>query len=403
MDMDEWLKKKFEVLGPSIDERQRRLVAAADALYLGHGGVSRVARASGLSRPTIHRGLRELTQGPVQPHRVRRPGGGRKRAFHKDPTLVRDLEALVDPTSRGDPESPLRWTCKSTRQLAQALGEKGHEVSHRVVADLLHQEKFSLQANMKTLAEGADHPDRDAQFRYIYRTVAVHRRAGQPVISVDTKKKELVGQYKNGGREWRPEGDPEPVSLHDFADPDQPKAIPYGVYDEAHNLGWVNVGVDHDTAMFAVASIRRWWDAMGAGLYPGARRLLICADSGGSNGYRIRLWKYELQRLATDTGMDVTVCHFPPGTSKWNRIEHRLFSQITLNWRGRPLISHEVIVSLIAATTTKSGLKVEADLDQRAYPTKVRVGDDQMAKVRLRRHKFHGDWNYTIRSDSVPL
>jgi hypothetical protein len=355
-----------------------------------------------MSRPTIIKGRKELAASSegMQSGRVRRAGGGRKRARDKDPALVEALERLVDPLARGDPMSPLRWTCKSTRQLADALGQAGHVVSHKVVAQLLHEQHYSLQANRKT-REGGAHPDRDAQFRYINEQAARYLAEGYPVISVDTKKKELIGQYKNGGREWMASGHPEEVSVYDFVDPEVGKAIPYGIYDLGHNSGWVNVGCDHDTASFAVESIRRWWKAMGLSRYPHADKLLICADGGGSNGSRTRLWKVELQGLCDETKLAVTVCHFPPGTSKWNKIEHRLFSHISMNWRGRPLVSHEVVVNLIAATTTQAGLTVRAELDRGSYPTHIKVSDEDLARVRLHRHPFHGEWNYTILPDSI--
>jgi len=386
------------MLRPILDERQRRLLAAADAQALGHGGVTLVSRATGLSRPTLQRGMKELAAGPRELNRVRRPGGGRKRTVEKDPSLLTDLEALVDPTERGDPESPLRWTCKSTRHLAKALTGQGHSVSHRLVAELLAEQGFSLQANMKTLEEGSDHPDRDAQFRYIDRTARRFMKEKCPVISVDAKKKELLGPYRNAGREWRPKASPRLVNGHDFADPSVGRAFPYGVYDVNMKQGWVSVGCDHDTAAFAVSSIRHWWYAMGERLYSAASELLICADGGGSNGYRLRLWKVELQNLANEIAKDITVCHYPPGTSKWNKIEHRLFAQISSNWRGQPLVSHEVVLALIVATTTTTGLVVRAELDPKEYPTKVRVSDEQLAAVRLRPHRQRGKWNYTIKA-----
>jgi hypothetical protein len=394
MDTDAMLAEKFSALWPHLNEKQRRLYAAAEARALGRGGVVRVARASGLSRPTIYQGLRDLDAPPVLA-RVRRPGGGRPTASERDPALVAALDALIEPDARGDPESPLRWTCKSTRQLAAALTAQGHPVSHSSVADLLRAADYSLQAPRKTL-EGSEHPDRDAQFGYLNEQTKAFQDAGAPVISVDTKKKELVGAFTNGGREWRPKGEPELVQVHDFPDPAVGKAIPYGVYDVTHNTGWVTVGQDHDTASFAVATIGRWWEAVGQPTYPPADRLLICADGGGSNGSRIRLWKAELQRFATATGLVVTVCHLPPGTSKWNKIEHRLFAHISLNWRGRPLVSHEVIVDLIGATTTRTGLRVRAERDTNQYPTKVKVSDEEMAALSLAPHAFHSEWNYTI-------
>jgi transposase len=390
------LQEKYAALLPLLDERQCRVIAAADALVLGRGGVSRVARASGLSRTTIHRGIAELDQGSEAGRRTRQAGGGRKGVVDRDPPLLHALEALVDPLTRGDPMSPLRWTCQSTRQLAAALRQQGYSISHPTVASLLHELGYSLQANVKTL-EGTAHPDRDQQFQYINAQVKRYLKSQRPVISVDTKKKELVGPYKNPGQTWRQHGDPQPVNIHDFPDQRLGKAMPYGVYDMGQNLGWVNVGCDHDTASFAVESIRRWWVHLGQPLYPRARTLLICADRGGSHGYRVRLWKRELQQLATTIGLDITVCHFPPGTSKWNKIEQRLFSYIRMNWRGQPLISHEVIVELIGATTTQSGLRVDAQLDTNVYPTKIKVSAEEMAALHITPHDFHGEWNYTVK------
>lgn len=392
------LKAKLTSVLPLLNERQKRLLLAAEARALGHGGISKVARAAGVSRPIIHKGLRELEAGPaagLRPDRVRKPGGGRKKLKDKYPGLVSDLEALVDPDTRGDPMSPLRWTCKSVRHLAEGLTQIGHRVSHQVVSELLHQAGYSLQANKKKL-EGAQHPDREAQFVYINEQVKKFLAKGLPVVSVDTKKKELIGQYKNGGREWRPKGQPEEVNVYDFINSANGKAIPYGIYDVGRNFGWVNVGCDHDTASFAVQSLRRWWWGMGSKVYPQADQLLISADGGGSNGSRVRLWKLELQGFAQETGLKVTVSHLPPGTSKWNKIEHRLFSHISMNWRGRPLISHEVVVQLISSTTTRQGLKVHAELDEADYPTKIKVTDGQMAMINIRRHEFQGKWNYTI-------
>ena len=386
---------RFAAISPHLNERQRRLWVGAEARVLGRGGVSLVARATGVSRPTVHKALRELDQPPVAEGRVRQPGGGRKRARVLDPELAAALDALVDPDTRGDPMSPLRWTCKSTGQLALALTRGGHPVSADVVGDMLRESGYSLQANVKT-QEGTQHPDRDAQFRYLNEQVRAFRDAGLPAVSVDAKKKELVGPFKNVGREWRPQGHPVPVRVHDFMVPELGKAIPYGIYDIERNVGWVNVGGDHDTATFAVQSLRRWWRGDGALAYPDARQLLICCDGGGSNGYRLRLWKYELGRFASETGLAVTVCHLPPGTSKWNKIEHRLFSHISMNWRGRPLTSHEVIVDLIGATTTRHGLKVHAERDVGSYPTSVTVSDAEMSTIPLRPHAFHGEWNYTI-------
>lgn len=389
------LAAKFEVLLPHLDERQRRLAIGAEARALGHGGIRAVARAVGVSEATVSKGAAELEAGSAPSGRVRRAGGGRKRLAELDPGLLPALLALVEPDVRGDPMSPLRWTTKSTRRLAVELTRQGHRVSADTVAKLLRREGFSLQANAKTL-EGAQHPDRDAQFRYLNEQVREYRDASQPVISVDAKKKELVGQFANSGREWQPTGQPVRVNVHDFADPVLGKAIPYGIYDLAHNAGWVSVGCDHDTAAFAVASIRSWWNGQGRAAHPGATRLLITADSGGSNGYRTRAWKIELARLAAETGLAITVSHLPPATSKWNKIEHRLFSHITLNWRGRPLTSHEVIVQTIAATTSRTGLRVHAELDTGTYPTGIAIGDADMAALPLTRHAFHGDWNYTL-------
>ncbi|WP_055629504.1 ISAzo13 family transposase [Streptomyces hirsutus] len=395
------LAVKFAVLFPHLDERQRRLLMAAEAQGLGHGGIRAAARAAQVSETTIRKGVSDLEAGECLLGRVRRPGGGRKRVADLDPGLRTALLSLVEPDERGDPMSPLRWTTRSTRTLAAELTRQGHRVGADTVAGLLRQEGFRLQANAKTL-EGSQHADRDAQFRYLNEQARDHRDAGQPVISVDTKKKELVGDFKNPGRSWRPTGDPVPVRVHDFADPQLGKAIPYGIYDLAADTGWVNVGTDHDTAAFAVESIRRWWHGQGHDAYPQASRLLITADAGGSNGYRTRAWKLHLARLAAETGLTITVCHLPPGTSKWNKIEHRLFSHITMNWRGRPLTSHEVILESLAATTTRTGLRVKAALDTHTYPTGVRVDDAEMAALPLTRHAFHGDWNYALHPHPVP-
>ena len=391
------LARKFEMLGRVLDERTRRLVAAAEAEALGFGGVTAVAQASGLSRGTVIRGIAELKVAPkpARGQRIRRTGAGRKRTVDQDATLKRDLESLVEPVTRGDPESPLRWTCKSVRQLAAELKRMKHQTSHRMVAELLHEMDYSLQANRKTL-EGSTHPDRDAQFHHISDKSREFQADRQPVISVDTKKKELVGDFKNHGRELRPKGDPEKVRVHDFVIPALGRAAPYGVYDVTQKEGWVSVDVDHDTAAFAAQSIRRWWESMGAKAYPEAKKLLITADSGGSNGARVRLWKVELQKLADETGLEISVCHLPPGTSKWNKIEHRLFSFISQNWRGKPLVSHQVIVNLIAAITTKTGLRVRAEIDPDKYPKGVKISDKQVATIRLERDQFHGEWNYTI-------
>jgi transposase len=391
------LRQKFKTLAPELTERSRRLWAATEALAIGHGGIALVERATGISRSTVVRGIRELkSRTIVSPGRSRKEGGGRKAARSKDQRLPQDLEALVEPTASGHPESPLRWTSKSVRRLAGELQAMGHEVSHRLVAQLLNEAGYSLQANRKT-REGSSHPDRDAQFRYINEQVARQLASGQPVISVDTKKKELIGDFKNSGREWRPKGSPEPVRVHDFIIPEEGKAIPYGVYDLKRNEGWVSVGIDHDTASFAVNTIRRWWKLMGRSAYRRADRLLITADCGGSNGNRVRLWKWELQRFADRTGLSLTVCHFPPGTSKWNKIEHRLFSYISINWRGRPLVSLAAIVSLIASTTSRNGLRVRSEVDIGEYPDRVVITDKQMTQLNVEPHTFYGDWNYTIR------
>ncbi|MFB6958799.1 ISAzo13 family transposase [Streptomyces sp. NPDC056309] len=387
---------KFETILPHLDERQRRLLLGAEARSIGHGGIRLVARAAGVREATVSAGVYELESGEPPLGRARRPGGGRKRVVDLDPGLRDALLALVEPDVRGDPMSPLRWTTKSTRTLAAELTRQGHRVSADTVGDLLREEGFSLQGNAKTI-EGSGHPDRDGQFRYINEQARAHIDAGEPVVSVDTKKKELVGTYKNAGQQWLPAGRPVQVSTHDFPDAQLGKAIPYGVYDLAANTGWVSVGTDHDTAAFAVESIRRWWEARGNLDYPAASRLLITADAGGSNGYRTRAWKAELAALALETGLEITVCHFPPGTSKWNKVEHRLFSHITMNWRGRPLTSHEVVVNSIAATTTRTGLAVRAALDTGTYPTGVTIGDRQMDALPLDRHTWHGDWNYTLR------
>jgi transposase len=390
------MKNRYESIFPHLNERQRRIVAAVDAQELGRGGITAVADASGLSRPTIHKGIKELRTEPLPLERIRQPGGGRKKVEEKDPKIFEALELLIDPATRGDPMSPLKWTCKSTRQLALAMAKQGFQISHQTVAELLRHLNYSLQGNAKT-QEGKQHPDRDAQFKYINRTVKKHLKNGWPVISVDTKKKELIGQYHRPGKEFRPQGQPERVLAHDFPDPQMGKAIPYGVYDIGENQGWVNVGCDHDTAAFAVESIRRWWRKMGAACYADAARLLICADAGGSNGYRLRLWKIELQKFAREIGIEITVCHFPPGTSKWNKIEHRLFSHITMNWRGQPLISHDVVVNLIGATTTREGLRVKAALDKKKYPKGVKVSDAQMEELNIKPHSFHGEWNYSLK------
>ena len=389
------LRRKFVSVWPLLDERGRRLMAASEALSLGYGGVSKIRRASGLSRKAIARGIREIADGNAMPGRIRRPGAGRKSIIEHDPKLLASLERLIEPETRGDPESPLRWICKSTRNLAAQLTRHKHPVSHEKVAQLLRDQNYSLQSNRKT-EEGADHPDRDAQFRHINAQVKRALAAGMAVISVDTKKKELLGNYDNGGKQWLPAKNPVKVNGHDFPSPDVPRAYPYGIYDLGRNTGFVNVGTDHDTGAFAVASIRGWWRSEGRSLYTRARELLITADGGGSNGARLRLWKLELQQFADETGLSISVCHFPPGTSKWNKVEHRLFSFISSNWRGEPLRDYETIVNLISRTTTAKGLQVTCRLDRRKYPTGRKVTDEEIEQVNLKRHKFHGEWNYTI-------
>jgi len=410
----ESIAAKYRVLAGRLDEATLRLWAAVEARGLGRGGVSTVAKAIGMSRTTIYAGMKELasaslpvasvlraSSGGPDKRRIRVKGGGRKKLTAKDSTLLRDLDALVEPTARGDPQSPLRWTCKSTPRLAKELAEQGHQVSQRSVCDLLAQLNYSLQSTRKT-REGGQHPDRDAQFNHIARTAAQYQAAGDPVISVDTKKKELVGDFKNGGREWQPKGDPEPVRVHDFVDPELGKVAPYGVYDVAANQGWVSVGIDHDTAEFAVESIRRWWREMGRPRYPDARRLLITADCGGSNGYRVRLWRLQLQKLADALHLVIQVCHVPPGTSKWNKIEHRMFCHITNNWRGRPLVSREVVVNLIGSTTTDQGLHIRSQLDENIYQAGLKVSDQELAELALERDEFHGEWNYRLRPRDTP-
>lgn len=392
------VRAKFKMLSPALNERVLRCWVAAEAISLGHGGIPCVAKATGVSESTIEAGIRDLRQptAALAEGRVRKPGGGRKRLGETDPALQEDLEKLVDPNTRGDPESPLRWTSKSTAKLASELQALGHKVSPDTVGSMLRSMDYSLQALAKT-REGASHPDRDAQFRHISEQTKAFQRRRQPVISVDSKKKELVGAYKNGGREWQRKGEPEKVQTHDFPDKDVGRARPYGVYDPTRNEGWVSVGKDHDTAEFAVQTIRTWWRQMGREAYPKAKELLITADAGGSNSYRAHLWKVAIQRLADEEDLAITVCHFPPGTSKWNKIEHRLFSEITKNWRGRPLTSHEVIVNLIASTRTKTGLTVRAKIDARKYKTKIKISKEEVAQLNLHRSPFHGDWNYTIK------
>jgi transposase len=401
MDTEKAIEKRFKLFSPFLNEKQRRILAVIEAQILGYGGTSRVAKATGLSRNTIAAGALELQRGSSEDiagvkERIRKPGGGRKRTIQKDPLLKADLEHLIEPITRGDPESALLWTCKSVRRLADELQKMGHQTSHRMVAELLDQMGYSLQANRKTM-EGVSHPDRDAQFDYIHQKVKQFQSQRQPVISVDAKKKELVGNFKNQGREWRPKGSPEEVLVYDFKSLGKGKITPYGVYDLSQNKGWVSVGVDKDTAAFAVESIRRWWKTMGHTVYPRAKRLLITADSGGSNGSMVRLWKIELQNLSNETGLSISVCHFPPGTSKWNKIEHRLFSFISQNWRSKPLISHEVVVNLISATTTKTGLEVACGMDPNSYPRGIKVTDKELKAVNLLKDSFHGEWNYIIK------
>ena len=392
----ETLRRKYTLLFPELNERSRRLWAASEAEALGHGGIAAVAQATGLGKNTIRRGLQDIHQPSRTSGRVRRRGGGRKPLSDTMSVLVGALEALVEPTSRGDPMSSLRWTCKSTRKLAKELTAQGYPVSHTKVAKLLDDLGYSLQSTRKT-QEGASHPDRDAQFHYIHEQVKAFQQRGQPVVSVDTKKKELIGDFHHAGREYQPKGQPEKVRVYDFLDLELGKGIPYGIYDQTANTGWVSVGTDHDTAQFAVETLRRWWYKMGVAAYAEANELLITADGGGSNARRSRLWKFELQRLTDETGLTITVCHFPPGTSKWNKIEHRMFCHITANWRGRPLVSHEVIVNLIANTTTHTGLTIQAALDRGAYPTGIKVTAQQMESLHLFPAAFHGDWNYSLK------
>jgi Rhodopirellula transposase DDE domain len=395
------IRERFAAISLHLDERGRRIFAAAEAKTAGYGGIAAVWRATGIAPSTTGRGLKELASGLARaPGRIRRPGAGRKSLVESDEDLVEALLALVEPSERGDPESGLRWTCKSLRRLAAELRAQGHQISHTAVGELLRMLNFSLQANSKT-REGDSHPDRDAQFRYIDRVAKAALKKHQPVISVDTKKKELVGDFKNAGREWRPKGDPEQVRVHDFLIKELGRAVPYGVYDLAADAGWVCVGIDHDTAAFAVQTIRRWWRQVGRIRYPEAKRLLITADSGGSNGPRLRLWKRELQRLANEIGIEIAVSHLPPGTSKWNKIEHRLFSFITQNWRAKPLISYRAIVNMISATTTRTGLSVHCELDRKRYPKAVEISEEEMAAVNIKRARFHGDWNYTIRPNDL--
>ena len=402
MNAAEMITDKYRALADRLDEATLRLWAAVEARTLGRGGVSVVAKAIGMSRTTIYAGLKELKSPACaateadNTRRIRAKGGGRKKLTSKDTTLLRDLDALVEPTARGDPQSPLRWTCKSTPRLARELAAQGHPVSQRTICDLLGQLDYSLQSTRKT-REGGKHPDRDAQFSHIADLAAQYQKTGDPVISVDTKKKELIGDFKNGGGEWHRKGEPEAVRVYDFIDPNLGKVVPYGVYDVTANQGWLSVGIDHDTAEFAVESIRHWWQEMGQPLYPTASRLLITADCGGSNGYRVRLWRVRLQTLADELQMTIQVCHFPPGTSKWNKIEHRMFCHITNNWRGRPLLSREVVVKLIGSTTTESGLRIQSRLDENTYPAGIKVSDQELAELAIERDEFHGEWNYRFR------
>jgi transposase len=390
------IKQRFDRLANELNERTRRLLAASEAMTIGRGGITLVSRATGLSRKAISLGIKQLQEKTsIREGRIRSIGGGRKKTVSKDLSLDEDLEGLVEPVTRGDPESPLRWTCKSVRTLAAELNRQGHQVSHQLVSELLHELGYSLQANRKT-REGSEHLDRNAQFEHLNAQTRLFLAQGEPVISVDAKKKELVGDFKNAGREWHPEGEPEQVRVYDFPIPGLGRATPYGIYDLEHNSGWVNVGIDHDTAAFAVESIRQWWNEEGKQRYPEAKRLLISADGGGSNGSRVRLWKWELQQLADELGLAITVCHLPPGTSKWNKIEHRLFAWISQNWRGKPLVDYAVIVKLIAATTTEAGLTGECHLDTNTYPTGRKISDEQMSTLFLVADPFHGEWNYTL-------
>ena len=397
--LEDIISKKYDLLKPFLDEKSKRLFAAAEALSIGKSGnINLVSRATGISEETIKKGVIELESGESPSgDKIRAPGGGRKTIVEKDPTILSDLETLVEPTTRGDPESPLRWTTKSLRKLAEELQKLGHKVSHSRVSDMLHTLGYSLQANKKTIEGTDEHPDRDDQFNHINEKCKIFQDEKQPVISVDSKKKEAIGNFKNSGRELRPKKDPIHVNVYDFVDKELGKVNPYGVYDITNNSGWVNVGIDNDTASFAVESIRRWWYMMGCKVYPEARKLMITADCGGSNGYRVKLWKVELQKLADETGLEISVCHFPPGTSKWNKIEHRLFSYITLNWRGKPLTSYEVIVNLIAATTTTKGLKVKCMLDKNEYPKGIKITKEEIEELGIIRDEFHGEWNYTFK------
>ena len=390
------VRKRYKEMAPVLDEQSRRRFAALEAQALGRGGVSLMSKITGLARRTIYRGLSDIrNKHSAGPGRIRKIGAGRKKKVSEDATILDDLKSLVEATTRGDPTGPLRYTSRSVRKLTKELNRMGHEVSHPVVGRLLHDMGYSLQANRKTL-EGSNHIDRDAQFEYINKQATMFLRAKQPMISVDTKKKEPIGNFKNGGREWRQKDKPEPVDVHDFIDPKLKRAVPYGIYDVNNNVGWVSVGTDHDTASFAVNAIRRWWRTMGKKRYPNAKRLMITADAGGSNGYRVRLWKVELQKLANELKFPIAVCHMPPGTSKWNKIEHRLFSFISINWRAKPLRSYRTVVQLIAGTTTDTGLTVRAELDENKYPKGIKVSNAEFAAINLSRHSFHGEWNYVI-------
>jgi hypothetical protein len=390
------LKKKLKIILPKLDEKQRRLLVALEAKELGYGGVSLLSNLTGMSRQTIHNGIDELISSP-RVHSVRRIGGGRKKLSENNPKLLRALDEVVDSSVHGDPEATLKWTSKSLRNIQSGLLEKGYFVSHQTVRNLLTEQKYTLQSNFKSMEGKKDHPDRNGQFEYISNISKKFVKQQMPVISVDTKKKELIGNYKNNGREWGKSKKYTKVLSHDFPDPKVPKAVPYGVYDISDNKGWVNVGISSDTAQFAVESIRQWWKSVGRKRYSKAKKLLICADSGGSNGYRIRLWKYEIQKFSKEENLDITICHFPPGTSKWNKVEHRLFSYISKNWRGRPLLTYRTVIQLIAATTTKTGLKVDARLDRKKYQKGIKISDFEMKKLKIAPHAFHGEWNYTIK------
>ncbi len=398
---DSDLKKKLSAVLPHLNEKQRRILIAAEACNLGYGGIAKLSKITGVSRPTIHRGIKDLNEAKGQEtaslSRVRKKGGGRKKLIDKFPGIVEAIENLMEPGVRGDPESPLRWTCKSVRMLEKELRARGYQISYSTVACLLKELGFSLQANQKTL-EGATHPDRNQQFEFINKRAKWFLARGYPVLSIDTKKKELIGNYKNAGKQWRKKKNPERVNVHDFPDAECPKAVPYGVYDVGNNEAWVNVGISADTAEFSVESIRQWWNKMGKKRYPKTSKLLLCADSGGSHSYRSHLWKWELYQFAKQEGLSITVCHYPPGTSKWNKIEHRLFSYISINWRGQPLRNYQTVVNLITATTTQAGLTVESRIDKRKYEKGIKVPKEKMKQIKMRKESFHGEWNYTISS-----